>query len=124
MHAAPAAGGLTRFHAPASFLERQVGFLALGGLAMWFGARIDCRRLRHWTYPLLLGSLVLLGVTLGAAPLNGARRWIPLGLMTLQPVEIPKLALVTYLAYSLGRKADQVKTFTVGFVPHLVVRSE
>jgi cell division protein FtsW len=28
---------------------------------------------------------------------------------------------VTYLAYSLGRKADRVKTFTVGFVPHLVV---
>src|SRR5262249_31123673 len=43
------------------------------------------------------------------------------GLLTLQPVEIAKLALVTYLAYSLGRKADQVKTFTVGFVPHVLV---
>ena len=52
---------------------------------------------------------------------NGAKRWIPLGPLTFQPVEIAKLALVTYLAYSLGRKADQVKTFTVGFVPHLVV---
>jgi len=41
--------------------------------------------------------------------------------MTFQPVEVAKLALVTYLAYSLGRKADHVKTFTVGFVPHLVV---
>ena len=35
--------------------------------------------------------------------------------------EIAKLALVTYLAYSLGRKADRVKTFTIGFVPHLIV---
>jgi cell division protein FtsW len=121
IYSATAAEGLTRFHDAAYFLERQVGFLAIGGLAMWFGARIDYRRLKHWTYPLLLGSLVLLGVTLATAPINGARRWIPLGLLTLQPVEIAKLALVTYLAYSLGRKADQVKTFTVGFVPHLVV---
>src|SRR5436190_23667305 len=55
-------------------------------------------------------------------PRNGAKRWIPLGPLTFQPVEIAKLALVTYLACSLGRKADQLKTFTIGFVPHLVVR--
>jgi cell division protein FtsW len=88
---------------------------------MWLGARIDYRRLRQFTYPLLLGALVLLAATLAAPALNGARRWLPLGPLTLQPVEIAKLALVTYLAYSLGRKADQLKTFTIGFVPHLVV---
>jgi len=121
IYAATAADGLTRFHDAAHFLERQIGFLALGGVAMWVGAGIDYRRLKQWTYPLLLGSLVLLAMTLATPTLNGARRWIPLGPMTFQPVEIAKLALVTYLAHSLGRKADQVRTFTVGFVPHLVV---
>ena len=121
IYSATAADGLTRFHDAGHFLERQVGFLALGGFATWLGARIDYRRLKQWTYPLLIGSLVLLVATLAAPTLNGARRWIPLGPMTFQPVEIAKLALVTYLANSLGRKADQVKTFTVGFVPHLVV---
>jgi cell division protein FtsW len=121
IYSATAADGLTRFHDSAHFLERQAGFLALGGFAMWLGARSDYRRLKQWTYPLLGGSLVLLAMTLFAPTLNGARRWIPLGPLTFQPVEVAKLALVTYLAYSLGRKADQVKTFTVGFVPHLVV---
>jgi len=121
IYAATAADGLTRFHDAAHFLYRQVGFLTVGGLAMWLGAFIDYRRLKQWTYPLLLGSLVMLAATLVAPTLNGARRWIPLGPLTFQPVEIAKLALVTYLAYSLGRKADRVKTFTVGFVPHLVV---
>lgn len=32
-----------------------------------------------------------------------------------------KLALVTWLAYSLAKKAEKVKTFTVGFLPHLLV---
>ena len=121
IYAATAADGLTRFHDAAHFLERQVLFLAIGGVAMWLGAEIDYRRLKRWTYPMLLGSLVLLGMTLATPTLNGARRWIPLGPLTFQPVEVAKLALVTYLASSLGRKADQVRTFTVGFVPHLVV---
>jgi cell division protein FtsW len=121
IYAATAADGLTRFHDAAHFLERQILFLAIGGLAMWVGAGIDYRRLKRWTYPLLLGSMILLGMTLATPTLNGARRWIPLGPLTFQPVEIAKLALVTYLASSLGRKADQVRTFTVGFVPHLVV---
>ncbi|HWO21684.1 MAG TPA: putative lipid II flippase FtsW [Kofleriaceae bacterium] len=121
IYSATAAEGLTKLGNAAHFLERQLAFVALGGIAMWIAARMDYRRLRDWTYPLLLVSLVLLLVTLGMPARNGARRWIPFGPMTFQPVEIAKLALVTYLASSLGRKADQVKAFTVGFVPHLVV---
>ena len=118
-----AADGLTHHRNATHFLERQLAFSAVGGFAMWVGARIDYRRLRHWVYPLLLLSVVLLAVTLFTPARNGAKRWIPLGLLTFQPVEIAKLALVSYLAYSLGRRADQVKTFTIGFVPHLVVCS-
>ncbi|HEY0191119.1 MAG TPA: FtsW/RodA/SpoVE family cell cycle protein, partial [Kofleriaceae bacterium] len=121
IYSATAADGLTRFGDATHFLSRQILFLAVGGVSMWVGAGIDYRRLRQWTYPMILGSMVLLAMTLVAPTLNGARRWIPLGVLTFQPVEVAKLALVTYLSNSLGRKADQVKAFTVGFVPHLVV---
>ena len=121
IYSATAAESLTSFGDSAHFLERQLGYLAVGGLAMWLGARIDYRRLKDLTYPLLFGALLLLGVALAMHAKNGAKRWIPLGPLTFQPVEVAKLALVTYLASSLGRKADVVKTFTVGFVPHLVV---
>ncbi|MBA3821757.1 MAG: putative lipid II flippase FtsW [Deltaproteobacteria bacterium] len=114
-------GGATGHPQGGHFLERQLAFVTVGGFAMWMGGRLDYRKLKHWCYPLLLLALVLLAVTLATPARNGAKRWIPLGPLTFQPVEIAKLALVTYLAYSLGRKADQVKTFTVGFVPHLVV---
>ena len=123
IYSATAADAITRFGDGAYFLERQLAFVAVGGVAMWIGARFDYRRLRQWTYPLLVIAIVLLAVALLAHPRNGARRWIPLGPLTFQPVEIGKLALVTYLACSLARKADRVKTFTIGFVPHLVVCS-
>ena len=121
IYASTAADGLTRYHDAYYYLERQVMFVGIGGVAMWFAARFDYRRLRQFTYPLLGLSLCLLAAALLAPSRNGATRWIPLGPISFQPVEIAKLGLVTYLAYSLGRKADRVKTFTVGFVPHLVV---
>jgi cell division protein FtsW len=121
IYSATAAEAITRYGDGAYFLERQLAFVAVGGVAMWVGARFDYRRLRAWTYPLLVVAVVLLGAVLAMHPRNGARRWIPLGPLTFQPVEIAKLALVTYLACSLARKADRVKTFTIGFVPHLVV---
>ncbi len=121
IYAATAAESLTERGDAYFFLERQVMYLSAGAVAMWFAARFDYRRLRDWTYVLLLAALALLLAALFAPVRNGATRWIPLGPFTFQPVELAKLALVTYLASSLGRKADRVKTFTVGFVPHLVV---
>jgi cell division protein FtsW len=121
IYSATAADGLTRFGDSAYFLERQVLFAGVGGIALWLASRMDYRKLRDWTYPLLFGALILLAMALVGPSRNGAKRWIPLGPLTFQPVEVAKLALVTYLASSLGRKADRVKTFTIGFVPHLVV---
>jgi cell division protein FtsW len=110
-----------RYHDGAFFLKRQLIWLGTGGLAMWFGAMFDYGRLRRYTYLLLLASIALLAGTLAMPKINGAHRWILLGPLSFQPVELAKLALISYLAYSLARKADRVKTFTVGFVPHLVV---
>jgi cell division protein FtsW len=106
---------------PYYFLKRQVTWLVPGLGFLWLGARIDYRRLRRLTYPMLAVSMIALCAVLTMAPINGARRWFHLGPMSFQPVEFAKLALVTWLAYSLQKKADKVKTFTVGFVPHLVV---
>ncbi|MBP6634168.1 MAG: cell division protein FtsW, partial [Kofleriaceae bacterium] len=87
----------------------------------WVGTRFDVRALRRWTYVLLVVALLLLVAVLGMPARNGARRWFPLGPLSFQPVELAKLALISYLSYSLAKKADRVKTFTIGFVPHLVV---
>src|SRR5262249_51366889 len=66
----------TSVAAGASFLYRQLVWLALGGVAMWIGCVFDYRRLRRWTYPLLLISVALLAAALGMPAINGAHRWI------------------------------------------------
>lgn len=121
VYAASAVYALKLHGDSAYFLNRQVMWLGLGGCAMVAGVAVDYRRLRRWTYPMLLASVLALAAVLFMPQINGARRWFPLGPMSVQPVEFAKLALATWLAYSLSKKADKVKTFTVGFVPHLVV---
>jgi cell division protein FtsW len=53
---------------------------------------------------------------------GGARRWIDLGVLSFQPAEAAKIALVLYLARSLSRKEPhRIATFSVGFLPHAIV---
>jgi cell division protein FtsW len=106
----------------AYFLKRQLLWVGVGLGALWMGARTDHRWLSRRTYSLLAVSLAsLVAVLFVGATINSARRWFVLGPLSIQPVELAKLALVTYLAYSLSRKADRLEKFTIGFVPHLLV---
>jgi cell division protein FtsW len=41
--------------------------------------------------------------------------------MSIQPAEMSKLAWVIYLSYSLAKKRERVKSFSVGFLPHLAM---
>ncbi len=66
---------------------------------------------------LLLAVLLTgLGHTAG-----GATRWLRLGSLTLQPSEIARMALILYLAYSMSKKQDRIREFSIGFVPHVMV---
>ncbi len=111
-----------RYGDSAYFLKRQLIWLTIGFGAMWVGASTDYRWLKRHTYSLLATAIALLGgVLIFGATINSAKRWFVLGPLSFQPVELAKLALICYLAYSFSKKADKLKTFTVGFVPHLLV---
>jgi cell division protein FtsW len=88
-------------------------------------AHVDYRRLRSLTYPALVvsGVLLVVSVTQLGTSGGGAARWIAVGPVHVQPSEAAKLALVQWLAHSLARKQDEVRSFTKGFLPHVVVSS-
>jgi cell division protein FtsW len=108
---------------PQYYLKRQAVYAALG-LAVMFGvSRIDYRKLRPFTYAILgaVTLLMLLSVVGFGHTGGGAARWLRLGPVHIQPSEAAKLALVLWLGYSLEKKQERVKSFSIGMLPHFML---
>ncbi len=123
VYSASAVQATVQNHDPQFYLKRQAAYAVVSVLALFGVSRIDYHRLYKLTYPVLAGVGILLTlcvVGFGHSG-GGATRWLSIGPVHVQPAEMAKLALVVWLSYSLAKKADRVKTFTVGFLPHLLV---
>lgn len=106
------------------FLKRQALFAVLGCGILWLCSRFDYQRLR--TVAILQLFLCILLLVLVLVPgvghsVGGASRWLSFGGFFLQPGELAKVGLVIYLAHSLARKKDKVKSLQWGFLPYVVV---
>ncbi|HMI90124.1 MAG TPA: putative lipid II flippase FtsW [Polyangiales bacterium] len=113
------------FRDPQYFVKRQAIF-ALVSFGLMLGvSRFDYHRYRAFTYPVLgvVTALMLLSVIGFGHTGGGAARWLKLGPINIQPSEMSKLALVLWLGYSLEKKKEQVRSFSIGMLPHLIMAS-
>jgi len=113
-----------RFHDSWYYLKRQLVWLAFGLVLLHVASRVDYIWWKRLALPLLGLIIVLLLVVLipsiGVAG-HGARRWIPLGPISIQPAEMAKLVGVIYLAAYLAKKEDRLQHFSTGLLPALLV---
>jgi cell division protein FtsW len=103
---------------------KQMLFMAVGGLALTAAIRTDMEFFYRHTYLWILLAMGLLLLTIFspfATTAGGASRWLRLGPFSIQPLEAAKIALVFYLAYYFANKQDLVKTFSVGFLPPIIM---
>lgn len=111
----------------ASYFFKQAIGAAIGGLGATILARTDYHVWQRWAWPLLGLTLLLLIIpvlpfTRAIAPmLNGARRWVNLGVTVVQPSELAKFTLVCWTAMLAAKKGDQIRTFKFGLLPFFVV---
>lgn len=105
------------------FFRKQIVYAFCGGAALWIAALLPREWLYRLQYPALFAALLLLLITLSplAPSINGARRWIRIGPVSIQPMEFVKLALGLYLAYFMSAKQNMVKTFSRGVIPPFAV---
>lgn len=106
------------------YLKRQLVWLTLGLLLLHVASRIDYIWWKRLSFPLLGLIAVLLVMVLvpsiGEAK-HGARRWLQLGPISIQPAEMAKLIAVIYLAGYLAKKEDRLQHFSSGPLPPLLV---
>ena len=105
------------------FFKRQIIYAFLGGIVLWGAALMPRNWLYKVQYPALFFALLLILITLSpfAPSINGAKRWIRIGSISIQPMEFVKIALALYLAYFMSEKKDLVQTFSKGVIPPFAV---
>lgn len=102
------------------YLVKHFSIIALGLVLMYLSHKLDYRWyagiskiLMVITIPLLLYTLIF------GSSVNEASRWvtIPVINQTFQTSDLAKLALVTFLARMLSRKAHEIKDLKKSFIP-------
>ncbi|HEX7326141.1 MAG TPA: putative lipid II flippase FtsW [Rhodanobacteraceae bacterium] len=107
------------------YLKRHLLFLAVGGgIGTWIALRVELDTIERQSGRLLLITLALLLAVfiphIGMR-VNGARRWLNLGVAGFQPVELLKLTIVLYVASYLVRHRSSVETKFLGAVKPVLV---
>ena len=104
------------------YFIRQSVFAVLGITAMLVISRLDYELWRKYSLLFLIVSVALLFLVLliGTAG-GGAKRWILIGGVSIQPSEIVKMAVVVSFAAMISAFKDKMETFRFGIAPFAVI---
>jgi cell division protein FtsW len=110
-------------YTPTHFLSRQALFIAIGLVCAFATAQVPVAIWEKWApWIFALAMVLLLMVLLPhiGKGVNGAKRWIPLGLLNFQPSELAKLGMCMYAASYMVRKMDVKEHFVKAVWPMAV----
>lgn len=102
----------------ANLAQRQVMFLAIGLILLWammtFVRRLDWLRRYKYSWA-VLGLGLMVATMIFGQEIYGARLWLNLGFVTVQPGELVKVLLVVFLAGYLDDHRDLItSTYDIG----------
>lgn len=103
-----------------SYLFKQVTFIVLGVLIIYFAHRVNYTIYARVAKILFLLSIPLLIYTyFFGAKINEGSRWIKLPIinMTMQTSDLAKLALFMFMSHQISRRQGVIKDFKKGFLP-------
>lgn len=105
------------------FIRKQAISAVIGCMLLMGTAMTPYRMYRRFAYMFLAIAAVLIVLTqvpgIGHSA-GGAARWIKIGAFSMQPSEFARLAFIIYLAYSITKKQELIKDFSIGFLPHVI----
>jgi rod shape determining protein RodA len=91
-------------------MNAQFANIAVAFVAMWVAAQIPPQTLMRFAVPVFaLGVALLIAVALAGEVVNGARRWLHVGIVRFQPSEMMKIAMPLMLAWYFQRREGALK---------------
>ena len=99
-------------YTPTHFMARHALFIVIALAAALLAVQVPMRvweKLAPWVFVASLALLI--AVLFIGKDVNGARRWLPLGVMSFQPSELAKLGITMYAAGYMVRKMEARENF-------------
>jgi cell division protein FtsW len=125
VYSASAVVALDRFQEPYRFLMRQTLWAAMGLGVLAIAMRIDYRTYRSdafvWSLLALVGLMLL--AALFTPPVNGARRWLNIGGLGVQPSELAKIACILFAGLMLERRMHRINEVSYSLTPIVIITS-
>ncbi|MCK9283161.1 MAG: rod shape-determining protein RodA [Rhodocyclaceae bacterium] len=103
-------------------LPTQCGNVLVALIAMRIAAEVPPQRLMYLAGPIYaLGILLLIAVALAGDVSKGARRWLDLGVMRIQPSELMKVAMPLMLAWYFQKRENAIRFADYGVAAALLL---
>lgn len=113
------------YHDPLHLFIRQAVFAVLGVAVMLAVGKINYQRFRAfsnlsiWVAVILLILVLIPGIGITR---NNATRWIGIGeVLTFQPSEIAKIAVILFFSDTISKKRERMGTIREGILPYVVI---
>lgn len=116
-----------------AFSGKQIQWIGVSLVVGFALLLIDARMYETYAYPIYIGMLLLLLVTIFIAPdIKGSRSWIAFGSFSIQPAEFAKFATALALAKLLGaygfrlnaKPINYVKALAIIFLPIILILAQ
>jgi cell division protein FtsW len=123
VYSASAVLAFERFDEPYRFLMRQTLWAAMGLGVLAITMRIDYRTYRNeaFIWAVLAAVAAMLVAVLFTPPINGARRWLGVGSLGIQPSELAKIACVLFAALMLERRMHRINEMSYSLTPIAII---
>ncbi|MBW4083946.1 putative lipid II flippase FtsW [Paenibacillus sp. S150] len=106
---------------PLYFVKRQIIWVVLGTIVMFVTMNIHYSKFKKWYAPIFIITLVLLLFVASTEKINGAKSWLSIGGLGIQPTELAKISIILYLSALITKKGERLRDLRTGYIPVMVI---
>ncbi|WP_339802944.1 putative lipid II flippase FtsW [Paenibacillus sp. FSL R5-0744] len=106
---------------PLYFMKRQMIWIALGIVVMFIAMNIHYSKFKKWYVPIFIITVILLLIVAFSERINGAKSWLSIGKLGIQPTELAKISIILYLSALITKKGERFRDFRTGYIPVMVI---
>jgi len=106
---------------PLYFMKRQIVWVALGTVVMFIVMNIHYSKFKKWYVPIFIITVILLIIVAFTERINGAKSWLSIGSLGIQPTELAKISIILYLSALITKKGERLRDLRTGYIPVMII---